>query len=152
MSINLKACMEHRIFSDENRALKFAIDHDLLSNGCYCSDDCEGILEFKNDPRFPFKTALYCPVCKVRKSIFAGSIFTRSKLQVHKVLELIYYWAKGAGIKETAFEVDVNKNTVTNFFQAFRDACGEWVGKNASKKIGGVGYTVKVDETVMVKR
>ena len=153
MSINLKACATHGIFTNEADALKFAINHDLLSDGCYCfDDDCGGILQFRKDPRFSYNTCLYCPTCHARKSIFEGSIFTRSKLQIHQIMELLYYWSKGSGVEETAFEVEVNKNTVTNFFQAFRDACGEWVDIHNSGKIGGLGKTVEVDETVMIKR
>ena len=152
MSINYRTCLEHGLFTDDIKALNFVAGHDLLSNDCYCGDDCPGILIFKKDPRFRYGACLHCPVCKRDCSIFEGSIFTRTKLPVPKVLELIYFWSKGTGVLETAHETGINKNTVTNFFQALRDACGEWIDINNAKKIGGVGNTVEIDETLMVKR
>ena len=151
MAINLKDCLEHGIFTDEIKALELAMKHDLLADGCYCSDEC-GILQIKLDKRFKFGEVLYCPVCKNINSILHRSIFSRTHLPVNVVMELIYYWAKQSSVNEAKHEVKVNKNTVTNFFQALRDACSSWVEMHNSSKIGGPGTIVEIDETQMAKR
>ena len=143
---------ETGIFTDENAALDFVINADLLQDGCYCSDDCEGILEIRNNSAFSYGQCLFCPSCKRRYSILHGSLFTRSKLPIHTILQIIYHWSMLHSVKQTAYEVEVSECTVTNFFQALRDACDDWYDLHFSENIGGPGKIVEVDETIMVKR
>ena len=77
----------------KKKALGLAMRHNLLSDGCYCSDDC-GELEIKPDKRFRFGAVLHCPVCGTTKSLLYRSIFSRTHLKINEVMELIYYWAK----------------------------------------------------------
>ena len=152
-SYNFKKLYKSGLFENESIALKFIIESDLLRNGCYCSDDCDGILEIVKNSKYKYGLALQCPTCGLCKSIFDGSFFTRSKLKIHKVLEIIYHWSLMKGVSETAFEVGVTEPTVTNFYQALRDACIDWIEIHKNEnKIGGSNTTVEVDETLMVKR
>lgn len=47
ISYNYNKLLDTGIFTDENKALDFIIKADLLQNGCFCSDDCSGFLEFR---------------------------------------------------------------------------------------------------------
>ena len=46
----------------------------------------------------------------------------------------------------------LTKTPSQTFFQTLRDAAGDWVDLCTAKKIGGPGFTVEVDETIMSKR
>ena len=152
MSYNYNKLLETGIFTDESKALDFIANADLLQNGCFCSDDCAGFLEFRKKASFKYGYCLYCPWCKKRYSVLYDSFFTRSKLPIHQILQIIYHWAMLDGVAETAFEVGVSCVTITNFFEALRDACEDWYDLHHSKNIGGQGTIVEVDETIMVKR
>lgn len=140
------------IFTDENKAFQFAFEADLLADGAFCGEDCHGVLKITHDSNQKFNCRVICPICGQQKSIFYTSFMTRSKLPVNKCLHLLYCWAMKESCESTAYQVHVNPDTVTNFFQCFRDACVFWVEYFSNTQIGGPGKTVEIDESLMVKR
>ena len=145
----LPSIYHSEIFRDEYAAFNFAYQADLLADESYCQ--CGGILKIFRDKSVTFGVRVKCNHCGTKKSIFEGTIFNRAKISINKILYLIYCWAQKFSIEQAAFEVQVSIPTVFNYFQAFRDACDEFVYLNQSK-IGGPGLTVEIDETQISKR
>ena len=144
----------HALFTDEKIALDFAKVHDMLyDNGeCQSTYRCNGKYKIVIDASTKTGERLQCPVCRKTKSLFYNSIFTRSKIGVNIVLHLLYCWSQKYSCKSTAHECKVSINTVTNYFQAFRQACKFYIDRKRPFKIGGPGYNVEIDETVISKR
>ena len=140
------------LFTNEGIALNYAINELLLKISDQCSENCSGILHLQKKESYPYRLCLRCNKCRKTYSILRGSIFTRSKLPMNVIFQIIYSWAMLTGVSKAAFEVGVEENTITNFFCALRDACGDWYESHSSKCIGGPGNTVEIDETMMVKR
>ena len=142
------------LFTDEEQALHFAYDYDLLYDGgtCESTHGCLGNYQIISDSSTKTGFRLRCDVCGKTKSLFHNSIFTRSQLPVNKILHLLYTWALEYPCGLAAYEVDVSESTVSNFFQAFRQACKFYIDNEGQQPIGGVGYNVELDESIISKR
>ncbi len=139
------------LFENEYIAQQFAINADLLGDYTFCGEECDGVLVPHKDSSQEFGVRLQCNVCGRRRSMTYNSVFLRGKLEVRTVLLLIYCWANKFSNTFTCQQAHVTDKTVTNYFEAFRDACTFWC-ENHMEKIGGPGKTVEVDESLFVKR
>ena len=144
----------YEIFYDETAALIFAYEADMLYDGGICESTygCRGNYSLSQDLTTRTGYRLRCPICGKTKSLFYNSVFTRSNIKVNTVLHLIYCWAQELSCKYTAYECNVSRNTVTNYFQAFRQACNFYFERKHQCQIGGEGLNVEIDETVIAKR
>ena len=142
------------IFVDEELAMNFAYEFDMLYDGGVCEStlNCKGNYFIVRDSSTKTGVRLKCNCCHRTKSIFFNSIFTRSNIEVRKVLHLLYLWAHECSCDFAAHECEVNPATVTNYFQAFRQACLFNINNNEEEAIGGPGRNVEIDETIVSKR
>lgn len=141
----------NELFTNDQEALEFALKNGLLYIHGEC-EECGGRYELFRDAHKRNEKYLKCIKCGSKKSVLHNSIFTRSKLKPNEVLHILYCWSIQNSRKVTAHECQVSKATVTNFFQAFRDACVDWLNDQGQKPIGGNGYTVEIDESLMSTR
>lgn len=141
----------HSLFTDQDEALKFVADNNLLYNDGEC-ENCHHTYQFYQDNSSKTSIILKCTNCKNKKSVFHKSIFTRSKIPITKILHIIYCWSMEYTRDQTVHETKVCPDTVTNFFQACRQACIEWYNAEGQSPIGGPGHTVEIDETLMPTR
>ena len=144
----------HQLFTDENAALKFAYDYDMLYDGGICESTmyCPGKYKVVKDASTHTGLRLKCSCCGKTKSIFYNSVFTRSKIPANAALHILYCWAQECGRDYAAHECDVSPKTITNFYQAFRQACQYHIDNLPQIQIGGAGYNVEIDETLISKR
>lgn len=142
------------IFLSEELALNFAYEYDMLYDGgiCESTQGCTGNYFIAKDSSTKTGLRLKCNCCGKTKSLFYNSIFTRANIPVNKVLHLLYLWAHECSCEFAAYECEVTKSTVTNFFQAFRTACVHYLNQNEQDPIGGQGYNVEIDESIISKR
>ena len=147
----MNATQLHSIFTDEQSAFQYAFKMDLLYNDGEC-EKCGDHYGVYSDKHKPFGCFLKCQKCGCKKSILHNSIFTRSKLPMNKVFHLLYCWAIQLSRDQTVHECKVTPDTVTNFFQSFRQACVGWLEDDGQKPIGGPGKTVEIDESLMSTR
>lgn len=141
----------HDIFTNEQKALQFALQNNMLYIHGEC-ENCNGKYELYQDSHKHSDKFLKCIKCGSKKSLLHNSIFTRTKLKPNEVLHILYCWAMQNSRNITAHECNVSKATVTNFFQTFRDACIDWLNDKGQKPIGGNGCTVEIDESLMSQR
>lgn len=147
----MTSLMLHSLFTDPNEALKFAAQNNLLYIDGEC-ENCKHTYQLYRDSSVQSQVRLKCNYCQDKKSIFYKSIFTRSKIPINKILHIIYCWAMEFSRKQTAHETGVSAVTITNFFEACREACEEWYSTEGQMPIGGPGQTVEIDETLMSTR
>lgn len=87
----------------------------------------------------------------VYKENFYKSIFTKSKIPLSKILQIIYYWSQQYSRNQAVHETGCSLDTVTNYYQACRQACYQW-SLSEQPNIGGPGMMVEIDESQMTKR
>ena len=81
-----------------------------------------------------------------------GSFFEGSKLDNSTILQIIWYWVHNVDQDLIKLELDINSNTtLVDWFNFGRDVCVEILIKD-SKKIGGPGHIVEIDESKFGKR
>lgn len=140
----------HEIFVDEAKAYLFAINQGLIQDSQICT--CGSHMILINNQDVKFGQQWKCNGCSKRRSVLHGSIFTRGHIEINKVIHLIYLWSVQTNVNAAAFEAIVSENTVTNYFQAFRQCAKEWWDEKKQTPIGGPGMVVEVDESVITKR
>ena len=91
-----------------------------------------------------------CPTCRAKKSIRDGSFFSKSKLDLCTLVEMIYYWAirlsQGNVMEQLRI---VSKSTLVDWFNFIRDICIEWHRNHPM--LGGPGMEVEIDESLFMK-
>lgn len=91
--------------------------------------------------------------CRYEWSMYKNTFFAGKKLGVHKILQLAYFWLNNNSNEQIVTMCGVNKNTVTTWFQYFRELITwdmDTLGEQA--RIGGEGIIVEVDESKFGKR
>jgi len=142
--------LSSNIFHDENEALGYAIENNLIDNTKLCIN--KHLMEINVDNYSKYGIIWKCPLCSVKKSILNGSIFSDSKIGISKMLKIIYCWSHEYSCKHTMMECSVSDKTVTSVFSLLRNSCFQLVYDKEKEPIGGPGYTIEVDETLMSRR
>ena len=140
----------YELFTNEQVAFFYACHWGLLGNDTEC-ELCGNKFELLVDPGVKYNVRLFCRFCNVKRSILHNTVFNRGKIPICKVLLLLYLWASQYPPNSAQIESQLSQPTVTNYYQAFRDACCEYVDFRTTK-IGGINLTVQIDETQYVKR
>ena len=92
-----------------------------------------------------------CP-CRARVSVREGTFFAHSKLPLAKIIEFIYAWAyEDLTFKKAKREFGISQHTFVDWKMFLRDVCGEYFVAHPVR-IGGVGHTVQIDESVFTRR
>ena len=90
--------------------------------------------------------------CKKRSSIRRDSWFSGSHLPLETILKLTYYWVYKTPNEVITRELRIgSKHTVVDWRNFCRDVCIDICMRN-SKKIGGPGRVVEIDESKFGKR
>lgn len=99
-----------------------------------------------------FQCLRYCDYCHCHFSIYHQTILTRSHIDPPKFLLLAYCWINCYSVEDTIAECQVNKNTVNNYFTAFRDSVVTELTDGDQTIIGGPNLNVEIDETLISRR
>jgi len=129
-------------------ALKYFITTQCIRPPTLCSNCGSTLSERKNGTNDGF--TLRCNACDTPHSPRAGSWFEDIRLPFNKLLLLMYCWSQEFSHKLTMHEVDVSKQTVTDYFNKFRQVCFREFGQE--RQIGGPGVVVQIDETHIFTR
>ena len=94
-----------------------------------------------------------CPTagCRRTKGIRHGSLFAGSHLPLRKLLDLVYWWTIDTPVHTVELQTQVDHKTVTDWFSFLRDVCSAELLANPVR-IGGVGHTVAIDESLIARR
>ena len=94
---------------------------ELFADGTEC-DYCNGPLQLIHDNSTRFGIRCYCPACRYRPFIYHNTLFDSGKLTPDKVLLLLYFWAHEYTLGDVQHETRLSQPTISNYYQAFRDA------------------------------
>lgn len=90
--------------------------------------------------------------CNFYVSIFKGSWFDHSHLDVESNLKFVYLFLQDwFSYKCAAFEIKICDKTINDWCSFCREVIVNWVFRH-TKKIGGQGFTVEIDESKFGKR
>ena len=89
--------------------------------------------------------------CYKEMSIRHGSFFSKSKLPLKKLLLFIYMWSTNSSGPSILQELDISNNTMGDWSRFMREKITEYF-INYPVRIGGIGKTVEIDETLVAKR
>ena len=83
--------------------------------------------------------------------VHEGTFFEHSKLPLAKIMEFIYAWAyEDLTFKKAKREFGISQHTFVDWKMFLRDVCGEYFVAHPVR-IGGVGHTVQIDESVFTR-
>jgi len=141
------------IFSNEKAALAFSWSTKLIDSEKTCNNNHDiskmGLIHHNTSHH---GVIWRCSLCKKTCSILKNSIFDNSKLEIGKVLKIIYFWAHDYGVNRTAFKLQVSQHSVSSIFRQIKRACYIYMNNEGNIPIGGEGKIVEIDETLFSKR
>lgn len=139
--------------SDLNATIEWMKSKRLLSRDIQCeicNDDMKLSRNSKLNDRWIFRCSKQS--CETMSSIRKGSFFSNSKMRLGDILILLHLWAKQYPQQLIYTDFDYAKQTVTDWARFCRDLCVMFFDNLHFHKIGAVGVTVEIDESVKVKR
>lgn len=91
--------------------------------------------------------------CTYKVSPFSGTFFdgVTCRIPIATVLHIIYCWLHSVPIQHAIRECQVNKNTITDYYNYCREVCALSLTKD-SCQIGGPGEVVEIDESKFYTR
>lgn len=89
--------------------------------------------------------------CRSCKGVFEGTFFENCKVELNKVLYILYEYLFKSPINSIVEKCGVSEHTAVSLAKKIRRACACSL-KPESMKVGGPGVIVEIDETKMGKR
>jgi hypothetical protein len=143
-----------RSLSDEERGFEFAVQRGLIKQSGVC--ECGGDLVWGKKARqrwgFIFRCTKSRSACGKAYSILHGTWFARSNLPIHDQLLLTYCLCMELRSGQLETMLGISNHTAADWQSYFRDICVIYMSEVQCNKIGGVGYTIEIDETKVFRR
>ncbi|CAF3729211.1 unnamed protein product [Rotaria socialis] len=94
-----------------------------------------------------------CRTCKSTRSIRDGTFFSKSKLELRQVIDLLFYWSQCNDSHEHLRRhcKFASESTIVDWKNFMRDICATYFLLHPPT-IGGVGHIVEIDESSWTKR
>lgn len=139
----------------EMDALEYAIECNLINlDGFRCASCSTGIMNIEKgkirkgiDMRFRCNNRS----CRKTESIYIGTIFHGMHIMLSQWFDLLYAFCEKKTQKETMAEALVAQKTVHDWFKRFDNIIAHHT-TNFLEPIGGLGYTVEIDECHLFTR
>ncbi|KCZ78830.1 hypothetical protein H311_00129 [Anncaliia algerae PRA109] len=94
-----------------------------------------------------------CTKCSSACSIFENTIFFNTKLEITRLLDLVYFWSMDQNQTKVKHEIECNaQKTVCDWFKKLQKLSYIVMRDESSSKIGGTGHIVEIDESLFSKR
>ena len=92
--------------------------------------------------------------CRYRASPFTNTFFdgTTCKLNISDVIEVLWCWINKISIGQCHLITGVSKNCIIDYYNYCREICAVSLASSYNDIIGGVGYTIEIDESKLFKR
>ena len=135
------------LFRNEEDTIIWCQEKGLLNCDVFCENCGDKLIYYNEDNIFRYQKRK----CNKNLSLFSGTIFEKSKIGLSKIMLLIYEWSIDSTICSTAFEYNISKNYVSNWFLKFRILASIFHLIEKAQSIGVPGKIVEVDECLLVK-
>lgn len=139
----------------EELALSFSKRIGLIDcqKKCDCGRDMKLVKNMAKKHGEEFKCGSGRGVCLKRKSILDGSWFSNAKIGIQQGLLCIMTHSAEINAKHYSFFTKIKSSaTVADWRSFFRDLYAAELDRTETQKIGGIGLTVEVDESIMFRR
>jgi len=133
----------------ERKVLEYFQEHGLIRRGAEC-EPCGRSYTLVKKKGSVTGFLLRCAGCKKKIALNKDAFFDGSHLQLPKLLGLMYFWAAETGVTQATNHLSISSATVVQWYQYFRDICS-WKLLRSPLILGGVGKTVQIDESVLVR-
>jgi transposase-like protein len=132
-------------FADDEICTTWLIEHGILDRVEFCSK-CGGEVRLSN-------SMYHCRSrnCRLKRSLYHNSFFSRSKLSCNEVMLIGYLWLGGSCRDEIMRYTGHSPNTVTAYLKYYRELVSSSLN-NEDTMIGGEGVVVELDESKFGKR
>ena len=137
-----------RVFTSNEAALNFCEDWAIVKkrSTCACGKEMR-----KQRAKTVDGWRWQCSACKNTTSLRSGSFWAHSRIEMHQLLALTFFWACQLEGEMIATHTGLSERTVTSWSQRFQVLCSQAV-ERARRPIGGPNETVAVDESHLARR
>ena len=142
------------VLSSEATALQYCLDVELLRPNHFCPE-CQTYMELRScaSTKYSDGYCWSCPGGQHHLSVRARSILYNGNITFINFLHLLWIFVNGTSVAGAARILDMNEKTVRSFYKAIRQCMVEDLLENgATRKIGGRGHIVEIDESKFGKR
>lgn len=118
---------------------------------CYCEIGHFGL---RKDPTFSrdiYHWKCSNKSCSKKVSLRHNSWFSNSNLTLENILLITYFWVYRSSEEFVIHELSICKQTIVDWYNFCREVC-VLILEGSSKKIGGDGHVVEIDESKFGKR
>ena len=140
--------------ADVNKLYKYFAEHNLVKLNTKCAN-CESVLDvnitnknFRCDKQQQVKKNKRSKIerCRFYVSALKGTFFERSHLKLSEIFQLTYFFCVNTlSISFISENLKITEKTVIDWNNFCREVCIAYC-ENNSKKLGGPGKTVEVDD------
>jgi hypothetical protein len=141
------------LIDSESKAFEFCLAHGLLDTEQTC--DCGATMARRVNASKVNGCHFVCPrtQCLKRRSALSGSWFSGSKASMRTALLCIAAYAADLTNTQFPFYTGLSSpESAVNWNKFFRDICAQVVEGMEQRRIGGVGLTVEIDESLIYSR
>jgi hypothetical protein len=141
----------HSTLATLNSTIQFLKHHDLIVDArkcCACGMMCAWTTTSQKGDGHIWR----CNACRLTYSIRRDSWFSRSKLPLKTIIEVVYYWTQDLPQDYVQFECGIGSgHTIVDLFMCCRQVCYE-ILEHGDDMLGGVGKIVEIDEAKFGRR
>lgn len=153
--VNMDGSEFYGMLTTESDAFLLADRLGLLDHEIVC--DCGATMKRQIDAHKTHGMRFVCSksrsLCHKTKSILHGSWFANSRLTIRQGFFAICSYAADLDYNQFSFFAGMKSSkTIVDWRMYFRDICASVVDSLSGQKIGGPGFTVEVDESLIFKR
>ncbi|CAH8855940.1 unnamed protein product [Trichobilharzia szidati] len=127
----------------------YCLENGLIARSKTCQ--CGGVMRIHRYTKCIDGYVYRCKDCRCRKSVRDDTFFSKSHLPLGKILMMCHNWVIRRPVTATAYETEMSEVSAVQWYQYCRDVAS-WKMNKLTQVLGGVGVTVHVDETVLIKR
>jgi len=143
------------LISSEECAFDLCLRLGLIDRERRC--DCGRPMEMQKNRQEQYGFQFVCTasrsVCSKKRSVLSDSFFSGAKISIRTACKCIAAYAADLKSNQFGFYTGLQSpESIANWKNFFRDLCSAFVEESGSHKIGGVGCTVEIDETLVFKR
>lgn len=133
----------------EEQAINFLMEHGVLPKERYCKEG--HLMKLYIGQRVQWNCNQRS--CRKKIGLRNGTWLSDMKLNFVTVVRFIYCWSKEmVSVQFCEKELGMNYDTTVNWCSFMREVCVDSLERAESKKIGGPGTIVEVDESLLTKR
>ena len=135
----------------ESLATKYAIQLGLFRSQIVCPYHTSHQLELQTPP-LSTRLGFRCTRNKCHLSHRTTSILHKMRLSAYKALQILFLWSQNTRLAEICYKLHVSRPTAQKLCDRIRRACTWKIDYNSTNKMGGLGYTVEIDESMLFSR